>query len=162
MIDNNIINILALHSPETQNLRHLVSYLKITNDLARAAYNTKGFIKGFTTVCENLDVTIINEYATPMQTATIKALEISINMLNINDHDEISELYDSVVIEENKSDDIYKIVEKNLINQAKSSDKTEKYHQMLRALRKSGKIAARAISIANLLVYAKIGGNFRN
>jgi len=33
---------------------------------------------------------------------------------------------------------------------------------MLRALRKSGKIASRAIAIANLLVYAKLGGNFRS
>jgi len=33
---------------------------------------------------------------------------------------------------------------------------------MLRALRKSGKIASRAISIANLLVYSKVGGNFHN
>jgi len=33
---------------------------------------------------------------------------------------------------------------------------------MLKALRKSGKIATRAISIANLLVYAKIGGSIRS
>ncbi|MEA1981985.1 MAG: PhoU family transcriptional regulator, partial [Campylobacterota bacterium] len=156
------IKILALHTPGTTNLRHLVSYLKITNDLVRATYSTKSFIKKFTTVCDNLDIAVINEYATPMQSATIKSLEISISMISIEDSDEINELYDSVVIEENKSDDIYALVERNLISQARGSEETLKYHQMLRALRKSAKIASRSVSIANLLVYAKVGGDFHN
>lgn len=161
-IDNTIITILALHTPGTKNLRYLVSYLKITNDLVRATYSTKSFIKKFTTVCDKLDIAVINEYATPMQSATIKALETSLSMLNIEDSDEMNELYDSVVIEENKSDDIYTLVEKNLISQAKESEETLQYHQMLRALRKSAKIASRSVSIANLLVYAKVGGDFHN
>ena len=35
-IDNNIITTLALHSPEAKDLRRMVSYLKITNELLRA------------------------------------------------------------------------------------------------------------------------------
>ena len=54
------------------------------------------------------------------------------------------------------------MVERNLSIQADDAKSFEKFHNMLRALRKSGKIASRAISMANLLVYAKIGGNFRN
>lgn len=159
LIDNDIIKILALHKPVNQNLRSLIAYLKITNDLSRTSYSTKSFIQKFATVCDNLNIEVINEYATPMQNATIKALEIVISMLNVEDRDEIDELYDGVVIEEDKSDDIYALVEKNLIAEAKESNDTHTYHQMLRALRKSGKIASRCASIANLLVYARVGGN---
>lgn len=161
-VDNNIVKTLALHTPGTQNLRQLVSYLKITNDLLRAAYSTESFINKFTTVCDNLDIAIINEYATPMHLATIKALELTMSMFDTEDIDEIHELYDAIVIEENKSDDIYALVEQDLISQAQNSEDTLKYHQMLRALRKSAKIASRCVSIANLLVYAKVGGELHN
>jgi len=53
-IDNNIVKTLALYSPEARDLRLLVSYLKITNELVRASSNTRSFIKGFTTTCIEL------------------------------------------------------------------------------------------------------------
>jgi phosphate transport system protein len=60
-IDNNIVKTLALYSPEAKDLRLLVSYLKITNELVRASSNTRSFIKGFTITCVELDKGIINE-----------------------------------------------------------------------------------------------------
>jgi phosphate transport system protein len=82
-------------------------------------------------------------------------------MIECSDNEEIQELFNEVLIEENKTDDLYEMVERNLSQQANGKN-FEKFHKMLRALRKSGKIASRAISIANLLVYAKVGGNFHN
>jgi phosphate transport system protein len=161
-IDNNIIKVLALYAPEARDLRKVIAYLKITNELSRASSNTRSFIRGFTDVCNDVDVTTINEYAVPMQKATLKAIKTSVNMLNIDDEDEIREVYNEVLIEENKTDDLYEMVERNLLIQANSANNFEKYHKMLKALRKSSKIASRAISIANLLVYAKVGGNFHN
>jgi phosphate transport system protein len=161
-IDNNIIKVLALYAPEARDLRKVISYLKITNELSRASSNTRSFIRGFTDVCNDVDVTTINEYAVPMQKATLNAIKTSVNMLNIDDEDEIREVYNEVLIEENKTDDLYEMVERNLLIQANSANNFEKYHKMLKALRKSSKIASRAISIANLLVYAKVGGNFHN
>jgi len=161
-IDNNIIKVLALYTPEARDLRKVIAYLKITSELSRASSNTRSFIRGFTDVCNDVDVTTINEYAVPMQKATLNAIKTSINMLNIDDEDEIREVYNEVLIEENKTDDLYEMVERNLLIQANSANNFEKYHKMLKALRKSSKIASRAISIANLLVYAKVGGNFHN
>ena len=161
-IDNNIIKVLALYTPEASDLRKVVAYLKITNELSRASANTRSFIRGFTDVCKDVDVATINEYAVPMQKATVNAIKVSIAMLDIDDEDEIREVYNEVLIEENKTDDLYEMVERNLLIQADGANNFEKYHKMLRALRKSSKIAARAISIANLLVYAKVGGNFHN
>ena len=161
-IDNDIIKVLALYTPEARDLRKVVAYLKITNELSRASSNTRSFIRGFTDVCKDVDVATINEYAIPMQTATVNAIKVSIHMLDVDDEDEIREIYNEVLIEENKTDDLYEMVERNLLIQANGANNFEKYHKMLRALRKSSKIAARAISIANLLAYAKVGGNFHN
>lgn len=161
-IDNCIIKILALHSPEARDLRQVISYLKITNELARACSNTRSFIRGFTDVCDDVDVETINEYAVPMQASTVAAIKLTLSMIHCDDEDEIQEIYNDVLIEENKTDDLYEMVERNLSLQADGSNTFEKFHKMLRALRKSGKISARAISIANLLVYAKVGGSFRS
>lgn len=161
-IDNSIIKVLALYTPEASDLRQVVAYMKITNELARACSNTRSFIRGFTDVCQDVDVDTIKEYAVPMQTSTVEAIKLSISMINCSDDDEIQEIYNDVLIEENKTDDLYEMVERNLSLQADGSSNFEKFHKMLRALRKSGKIATRTISIANLLVYAKIGGSFRS
>jgi len=161
-IDNAIIKVLALYTPEAKDLRQVVAYLKITNELSRACSNTRSFIRGFTDVCEDVTLEIISEYAVPMQSSTIKAIKLSISMINCDDVDEIQDIYNDVLIEESKTDDLYEIVERNLTIQAKDANNFEKFHRMLKALRKSGKIASRAISIANLLVYAKVGGNFHN
>ena len=161
-IDNSIIKVLALYTPEARDLRQVIAYLKITNELSRACSNTRSFIRGFTDVCKDVDVETINEYAVPMQESTVKAVSQSIAMINLDDEDEIRETYNDVLIQENKTDDLYEMVERNLSLQADGSNSFEKFHKMLRALRKSGKISSRAISIANLLVYAKVGGNFHN
>jgi len=161
-IDNEIIKILALYAPEARDLRQVVAYLKLTNELSRACSNTRSFIKGFTDVCSYIDVEMVNEYTVPMQTSTVKAVKIAVSMINIDDVDEMQELYNDALIEENKADDLYEMVERNLSAQAAKSNDFEKFYKMLRALRKSSKIASRALGMANLLVYVKIGGNFHN
>lgn len=161
-IDNEIIKVLALYTPEARDLREVVAYMKITNELARACSNTRSFIRGFTDVCDDVDVPTIQEYALPMQQSTVKAIKLAISMISCADADEIEEIYNEVLIEENKTDDLYEMVERNLSMQANTANDFDKFHKMLRALRKSGKIASRTISIANLLVYAKIGGNLRS
>ena len=161
-IDNAIIKVLALYTPEARDLREVVAYMKITNDLSRACSNTRSYIRGFTDVCTDVDVATINEYAVPMQTSTVKAIKLTMSMLECEDEEEIQEIYNDVLIEESKTDDLYEMVERNLSLQANGTKSFEKFHKMLRALRKSGKIASRAISIANLLVYAKVGGNLHN
>ncbi len=162
-IDNAIIKILALYTPEARDLRQVVAYFKITNEIARACSNTRSFIRGFTAVCKDLDVDTINEYTVPMQASTVKAIATSINMINIDDTDELQEMYEEVLIEENKADDLYEMIERKLVAQAENcSNSFEKFHKMLRALRKSEKIAGRAISVANLLVYIKVGGSLHN
>jgi len=160
-IDNDIIKILALYSPEAKDLRQVVSYLKITNELNRASTNTRSFIKGFTEVCSSIDANIVKEYAIPMQKSTVKGISNSISMLDMNCEDELRDMFNDVLIQENKTGDLYEIVEKNLFAQADKSIEFEKFHNMLKALRKSGKIADRAVSIAQLILYINVGGDLK-
>ncbi len=161
-VDNAIIKVLALYTPEARDLRQVIAYLKITNELSRACSSTRSFIRGFTDVCNDVDVATIKEYALPMQSSTVKAIELTLNTLSCEDEEEIQEIYNEILIEESKSDDLYEMVERKLYLQADDANSFEKYHKMLKALRKSTKIASRAMSIANLLVYAKVGGSFHN
>ena len=161
-VDNAIIKVLALYTPEARDLRQVISYLKITNELSRACSSTRSFIRGFTDVCNDVDVATIKEYALPMQSSTVKAIQLTLNTLSCEDEEEIQEIYNEILIEESKTDDLYEMVERKLYLQAEDANSFEKYHKMLKALRKSTKIASRAMSIANLLVYAKVGGSFHN
>jgi len=160
-IDNEIIKVLALYTPEARDLRRVIAYMKITNELSRACSNTRSFIKGFTDVCSDVDSNTIKEYALPMQSSTVKSIQTMMSMLHVDDIDEVQELYNDVLIEEHKIGDLYEIVEANLHKFANELDEFEKFYRMLRALRKSAKIADRTSSIANLLVYIQVGGNFQ-
>ncbi len=157
-IDNNIVKTLALYSPEAKDLRILVSYLKITNELVRASSNTRSFIKGFTVTCVELDKEIINEYAQPMQRATVEALKSMVEMIDNDDSDEVQELYSKVLIAESKSDDLYDMIETSILAKEDMKSDFKTTNKMLSSLRKSEKIADRALSIASLLLYASIGG----
>jgi len=159
-IDNGIVKTLALFSPEAKDLRLLVAYLKITNELVRASSNTRSFIKGFITTCQELERDIVNEYAMPMQRATIEALNNMVEMITNCDVDEVQELYSKVLIAESKSDDLYDMIETNVLSKIDEHSDFKKTNKMLSSLRKSEKIADRALSIASLLLYASIGGEF--
>lgn len=157
-IDNDIITILALQSPEAGDLRAMVSYFKITNELLRASSNTRTFIKGFLEICKDVDLSMLKEYVIPMQKSTIEALQCATNMINVDCVDEIQECFNKVLIAESKTDDYYELIEANLFKQSTKIGNFEIYHKMLSALRKSEKIADRAMGIASLLLFAKIGG----
>jgi phosphate transport system protein len=159
-IDNLIVTTLALFSPEAKDLRALVVYLKITNEFIRAGSNTRSYIRDIRK-CLNcgLDMKLVTEYATMLHRATIKAFTMTIDMIKEADIEEVYELYHQVAVEESKTDDLYEVIEKdvfNLINDNK--ELSREYFDFLSACRRLEKVADRAVSIAQLLVYAKKGG----
>lgn len=157
-IDNEIVTALALHQPEAKDLRKMISYLKITNELLRGCSSTRSFIREFQEVCSKVDLKTINEYAIPMQKSTVDALETTLCMLDIDCPDEMQESFNHVLICENKTDDLYDMIETKLLKQADKENEFKNYHQMLASLRRSEKVADRAMSMASLLLYAHNGG----
>jgi phosphate transport system protein len=159
-IDNSIIATLALYSPEAKDLRELVSYLKITNELVRAGANTKGFAKIFRKAySEDLNTKTILEYAIPLQKSSILALQTAMTMLKEPNVKHIEEKYQRVIVEESKTDDLYSMIEKNVLKLiSKNLELSKEYFEVLSALRKLEKTADRAASVAHLLLFAEVGG----
>jgi len=157
-VDDEIINILALYHPEGKDLREMVSFLKISNEIVRAYSNTRSFTRKF---CRNftddLEQDIILEYITPLQKSAVDALTITLEMINLVDKELVTECFRQVLIEESKADDLYKMVEKNILKLT-NQDLSKEYQDILSAVRRIEKISDRALSIAHLLIYAKLGG----
>ena len=92
-IDNIIVSTLALYSPEAKDLRRLVSFLKITNELVRTAANTKDFAKNFKKSYSNdLDTAIILEYTIPLLKSALLSLKTSASIIDEHDEKQIEEL----------------------------------------------------------------------
>ena len=160
-IDNIIVSTLALYSPEAKDLRRLVSFLKITNELVRTAANTKDFAKNFKKSYSNdLDTAIILEYTIPLLKSALLSLKTATSIIDEHDEKQIEEKYHKVVVEESKTDDLYLMIEKNILKLiAQKLDLSKEYFDILSSLRRLEKIADRAVSIAKLLQFAQIGGD---
>jgi len=159
-IDNLIIKILALYSPEARDLRRLVAYLKITTELARASTNTNSFIKGFLNVCELIDRELIDKYLVTLDEATLKCLKVTSEMLDIEDEEELKNKFNEVVVEEHKTDDLYDAIEEEILKNSNLDYAT--LNKVLKTIRKMEKIADRMIEVANLLMFYKLGGQIHN
>jgi phosphate transport system protein len=160
-IDNLIVTTLALYSPEAKDLREMVSYLKITNELIRAAANVKGFIKIFRKAfSDDLDTSTILEYTIPLHKSALLALRTSMSMIEEIDDKQIEEKYHRVIVEESKSDDLYAMVEKNILKLiTKNLELSKEYFDILSSLRKLERTSDRASSIASLGLFAQLGGD---
>lgn len=160
-IDNNIVTTLALYSPEAKDLRHLVSYLKLTNELVRTGANAKDFAKKFKkSFTDDLNTNMILEYTIPLLRSALLSLKTALSIVDEVDAKHIQEKYRRVVVEESKTDDIFSMIEKNILKLiSQNLDLSKEYFDMLKALRRLEKIADRSVSIANLLQFAQVGGD---
>jgi len=106
-----------------------------------------------------VDKDFILEYAVPLQKTSVTALSNALALLNTYDKKEVNHLYKIVVVEEGKNDDLYRIIEKGLLKKTNNElHLSNEYQNIMSALRRLEKIADRALSIASLMHYAKIGG----
>lgn len=160
-IDNNIITTLALYTPEARDLRRMVAFLKITNEIVRTAANTKDFAKMFRrSYSDDLDTNTILEYTIPLLKSALLSTKIAISIIEEQEPSRVEEKYQRVIVEESKTDDLYLMIEKNILKLiTKKLDLSKEYFDLLSSLRRLEKIADRSVSIASLLQFAKLGGD---
>ncbi|RXI27803.1 phosphate signaling complex PhoU family protein [Aliarcobacter trophiarum] len=160
-IDNLIITTLALYTPEAKDLRSMVAFLKITNEIVRTAANTKDFAKMFRkSYSDDLDTNTILEYTIPLLKSALLSTKTAISIINEQDSSKVEEKYQKVIVEESKTDDLYLMIEKNILKLiTKKLDLSKEYFDLLSSLRRLEKIADRSVSIASLLQFAKLGGD---
>ena len=160
-IDNLIVTALALYSPEAKDLREMVSFLKITNELIRAASNVKGFIKIFRKAySDDLNTSTILEFTIPLHKSALLSLRTSMSMIEETNDNHAEEKYGRVIVEDSKADDLYAMVEKNVLKLiTKNLELSKEYFDILSSLRRLARTSDRASSIASLALFAQVGGD---
>lgn len=91
---------------------------------------------------------------------TINAFEKTIEMFKtFDDNDKVKNLATEIDVEYAKTDDIYALLEKSVIQKMTDTDgKAEEYFNLLKYLRKNLKIIDRLDSIAQRIIFARMGG----
>ena len=163
-IDSDIITVLSLYAPEAKDLREMVAFLKITSALKRIVNNLKNYIKNMDICNSRVDSemrnVIIESFA--INKCTIRSLAYTIEMVReTEDKDKIRELASRISVEASKTDDIYALVEKEVLQKMNSKHMIrEEYFNFLKYIRKNLKVTDRLEDIAARLLFARLGGDF--
>ncbi len=156
-IDEKIIKILALYSPEAKDLRQMISFLKIISALLRASSNTKTYIKNFSIYYDILQEQKIKDIAIKFQNSCVSCLE-NLEKLSKADTDEAKIIFKKILEFEKQNDREYKILSKQIKRHEETID-LDKLIKSLNVLRKSERITNRALEIAYSFRYSKFGGS---
>lgn len=161
-IDNLILTVCALYSPEASDLREMIAFLKITSSLQRIATNEKNYMKNMSiyNLASSENIKRVVQESLSINRCTINALEHTIEMINeTKDMDKVQELAARIEVEYSKTDDIYSMIEKDVLQiMHKSHEFSEEYINLLKYIRKNLKIIDRLEDIVSRLKFARIGG----
>jgi phosphate transport system protein len=159
-IDNEIIKTFALFGPEAHELRLLVAYLKMTNEMVRIADGIRKYARRMREHSESeCDLAPLNKTIIQLHKSTLTALQLITNCYRDINACDIEEFYRNVMVEESKNDDLFGILEKEILGQIiKETDLATEYVRVLSTLRKLERSCDRSVNIANLMLYAQQGG----
>jgi phosphate transport system protein len=161
-IDNDIVIILAKYAPEARDLRELVSYLKITTSLNRIRTNINNYLKNMQSLLAESDphIQALIKESLIINKCTVHAFEFSLEMFQtFDDNDRVQELGVKIDVENSKAEDIYTLLEKDLVEKICDTDGlAEEYFNLLKYIRKNLKIIDRLDSIGQRVTYARMGG----
>ena len=163
-IDQNILKTFALFEPEAVELRELVAYLKITSEIVRLSDNVKSFskrMKGH--INSEVDFTTLQEYSNHLAKSAFKSIHFAMDSLHVKDKEKVSDKYREVCVEESKTDDLYSILEKNIMaDLCKDIEKSTDSIEVLSTMRKLERMADRAVNITKLILFARKGGEIKH
>ncbi len=159
-IDNEIVKTFALFGPEAQELRMLVAYLKLTNELLRIAEGSKKYAKRMREHCEGeCNLEPFDDIVIKLHTTSLNAMIYIEECFNKPGECNVEELYRMIMVEESKNDDLFSILEKEIMTQIMGEQELSvEYVRILGTLRKLERACDRAVNIASLLLYAAKGG----
>lgn len=162
-IDNEIIKTFALFGPEADELRLLVAYLKMTNELDRIGDGMRKYAKRLEEHCKGgCDLSLITNTIIQLHKTTLHALQYIHTCLEAKELCDADDLYRTVMVEESKNDDLFSIMEKELMTLIISSGELSvEYVKVLGTLRKLERSGDRAVNIAALMLYAQNGGEMQ-
>lgn len=161
-IDNKLVIIFARYTPEARDLREMVSYLKITSGLNRIKASLNSYLKNMQSMLNEDEVNIIQfiKESLSINRCTINAFEKTVEMFRtFDDNEQIRNLATEIDVEYAKTDDIYALLEKSVLQKMNEAEgKAEEYFNLLKYIRKNLKIIDRLDSIAQRIIFARMGG----
>lgn len=161
-IDNEIVLIFAKFTPGARDLREMVSYLKVTSGLNRIHSNINSYLKNMQSVLmdDNRELSEFIQDSLRINQCTIKAFDYTIEMLKtFDDDDKIKKLSSKIMVELSKTEDIYSILEKEMVQKMSDADQNAtEYFNLLKYFRKNMKIIDRLENIAQRIIFARMGG----
>ncbi len=163
IIDNEIIKTFALFGPEAKELRTLVAYLKMTNEIVRIGEGVKKYTRRMKQhTSSEVDLSPLSSTILQLHKSTVKALEYILTCFQDLEGCNIEEYYRKVMVEESKNDDMFAILEKEIMTLIiEERELSPEYVKVLGTLRKLERSCDRSVNIANLMLYAKEGGEIR-
>jgi len=163
IIDNEIIKTFALFGPEATELRTLVAYLKMTNEIVRIGEGVKKYTNRMKEHSSSkCDLEPLNSTIIQLHKSTINALEYILKCFEQFEHCNIEDIYAKVMVEESKNDDLFSIVEKEILTMIiDAKELSIEYVKVIVTLRKLERSCDRSVNIANLLMFASQGGEIR-
>ncbi len=164
VIDNEIIKTFALFGPEAKELRFLVSYLKMTNEIVRIGEGVKKYARRMREHAQSdCDIEALKTSIVLLHKSTINALRYILDCFNQKDECNFEENYQKVLVEESMNDDLFSVLEKEIFNQIIGEKELSiEYVKVLGSLRKLERSCDRTVTIANLMLYAEQGGEIHH
>jgi len=162
-IDNEIIKTFALFGPEANELRMLVSYLKMTNEIVRIGEGVKKYARRMKEHCDSeCDLKPLNTTIIQLHKSTIQALTYINECFTLLSKCDIDDFYRKIMVEESKNDDLFAILEKDILAQIiNEAELSSEYVRVLGTLRKLERSCDRSVNIANLMLFAQKGGSMK-
>ncbi len=164
-IDNEVIKTLALFGPEATQLREMVGYLKITNELVNAASNIRSYVKhNKALIASGFDLKELESSFIPLHRSALNATRYMEHMIDAaKSEEEIRTLYRHIKVEESKGDDLYSIVQKDISEMLCRIDLDPvDFITVLKLARKLERISDHAINVAKLMLFIKTGGELES
>ena len=155
--DNMIIATLATIGAEGKDLRELIAYLKITNEMNRISSNARALSKKLVIYIENSAIEDIKDYLIELYKCAIHISRIALRAIADDEEIEEGETYRKMSVEETKSDDLYALLEKKCAEDLNGVALSVENYRRLSSVRKLEKISDRFMAIATLIEFAKYG-----
>ncbi|MDD5157511.1 PhoU domain-containing protein [Sulfurimonas sp.] len=160
IIDNEIIKVFALYAPEAKELRFLVAFLKMTGEIVSIGEGIQKYAKRMREhLGSGFDIEFFKPSIALLHKSSINALRYITECFDKHDECNFDDNYRKVVIEESMNDDLFSVIEKEILNKIISEKElSAEYVKILGTLRKLERSCDRSVTIANLMRYAQRGG----
>jgi phosphate transport system protein len=164
-IDQEIIKTLALFGPEATELREMVGYLKITNELVNTASTIRSYAKNNKSLMAGeFELGDLYTSLMALHASALESLESMEKMVDLaQSGEEIRMRYRTIKVEESKGDDLYSIVQKDISEMLCSVNIDPiDYMTILKMARKLEHISDHAVNVARLILFIKFGGDLES